>query len=489
MKSRIEAAAPALGRLQASPQAEPARKRKVFRNDAAGPRRPSTFVTPEKKARLHGGATPPAGRRLLSSASSSGSSIDSRADSLFSDWATSKGYGKQRTVSSESAASSFTSPSVCSSFTSTPASEDCDTAIDLGAQQASQLAGFSRERLAPSRFEQEQALARHLLSPSDAYAHRQPPPVDLAHIFNEGQQYFSSSGVSGTSDSNLLFSEDSESPRLDFDDLGLSLADFEKGASTPFDFIAPPPTGGVQLWQRGAPVDHSASDPFATSSVSAAKHVPANSASMHNQSAPRPHHFTDVAEVLNDGDFDLFAALASLPTFQGMSPEAIVQFAASGGQDLSFKAEQGWVSGSPSNVGSSTSSSTPQEKEIVTPPSKVSGVTSPDDFAFTFDFAELGLHRSFEEIRQSYRIAEEEAKLYSISDMEDGESGGMMSGWETGPEETRGEQVKRLSSSTIVPEPPTPSGISNSPWAIPSRPVDLHAQRGTRQAGGRFFGS
>lgn len=337
--------------------------------------------------------------------------------------------------------------------------------------------------------EQGQAFAQRLLGPSAPYAQRQAPPVEIAHIFNDGQQDLSS-GNWGASASNLLFSDDSDVPRLDFDDLGLSLADFGKDVSLPFDFSAPPPAGGAQLWQRGAPIGEGLSgmmhsqDLLAPTSTSAL-----HSTRMHDQPVPRPHHITNVAETLNEGDFDLFAALASLPTFQGMSADAIVQFAASGGQDLSLKAEQMHCTPSPSTVGTSTSSSSPREREVVTPPSKVAEADSPEDFGFTFDFAELGLDRTFAEIKQSYRLAEEEAKMYSISEMEDEGCGGASSGSETGPEETQAQQVKRFSSSTIVPESPTPSPLASGPWAIPARPVDLHAQRGTRQAGRRGLAS
>jgi hypothetical protein len=313
----------------------------------------------------------------------------------------------------------------------------------------------------------------------------------MADIFDDGKEQLSSSRVWHSSPSNLLFSEDSDIPRLGLDDLGLSLADFGKEVSLPFDFAAPPPAGGAQVWQRAAPVGDGPSELMRNQDAFAARCAGAQyGAAMHSQTPPRPHYFTNVAETLNEGDFDLFAALASLPTFQGMSPDAIVQFAASGGQDLSFEAgQQSRIAASPSMFGSSSSSSTPLETQVVTPPSRATEANSPEDFAFTFDFAELGLDRAFAEIRQSYRVAEEEAKMYSISEMEDEGCGGASSGWETGPEELQGAQAKRFSSSTILPDSPTSSGLSSGPWAIPTRPVDLHAQRGTRQAGGRVFAS
>ncbi|PWN19498.1 hypothetical protein BCV69DRAFT_313751 [Microstroma glucosiphilum] len=486
VKSRTEAGAPSTAVHTVSPSAHLARKRKMSCNDAASPRRPSSFVTPEKKARLPDMPPPPIDRRLLSGSSNAsvGSSIDSRTESLLSGWAGSERYGQQRAVSSESAATSYTSPSICSSFASTLASEECSSSTRVNAQEA------RRKQPASVRSEQEQAFAQRLLPSSPAHGHREPPPAEIAHIFNDGQEHLASCGLWGSS--NFLFTDDSDVPRLDFDDLGLEPADFGKEGSLLFDFAAPPPAGGAQLWQRGPPMVGVPSGtlhnqyPFAATSTTTLGYALDPSASAQDRTSSRPRHFTDVAESLNEGDFNLFAALASLPTFKDMSPDAILQFAASGGHDLSVDAERTRYAQSLPTLGSSPSSSTPREKDIVTPPSRVADANSPEDFAFTFDFAELGLDRSFAEIRKSYRVADEEAKMYSISEVEDEEGGGATSGWETGPEEMKGRGTKRSSSGTIISERHTSSETSSGPWAIPARPVDLHGQR---QAGGRFFAS
>lgn len=278
-----------------------------------------------------------------------------------------------------------------------------------------------------------------------------------------------------TSSDGYIFTDGSNIPRLDFDDLQLDPASLEQNLRLDFSFMqSSSPRGGAggvdvgsmpaTAWRRLDATDKTPREirKMPTPRPRPAALAPSSSSNNRSNVSLAPFHMTNVAQTLNDADFDFYAAMQMMPNLGHMGENAIIEFPltdeqAREGRQRLRETEQAYLVLSPSIDGrastSAPNSSGPKSANSQgsgsgrSAASPTRGARLPAEFDFTFDLSSLGLDQAFRETRQSYEQAEAE----------------LFSGTETVDEDEESSDREEDEDQEGIPRPSPSSGSNDSP--------------------------